>query len=57
VAEFTHREFSTPAIMDNSFSSDFTLDPVVIHPEFKVSSTSSRTSLSMKGGEKEIFIL
>lgn len=56
VAELRHAVFSVPIYSDISLSNFFVFGPVVIHPDFKVSTTESISACEISGGENGIFI-
>src|SRR5947207_3003467 len=57
VAEFKHKVALHPLYAVSFFSNNFVFGPVVIHPDFNVSITSSIILRSIRGGEKGIIIL
>ena len=56
VAELRQTVFSVPIYPVINFSNFFVFGPVVIQPDFKVSTTSSISSYKISGGENSIFI-
>jgi hypothetical protein len=54
VAELKQMVFFAPVYSEISRSNRLVLGPVVIHPESRVSATSSTIFWSMRGGEKGI---
>ena len=56
VAEFRQTAFSVWHNSAISFSNCFVFGPVVIHPDFKASTTSLISSSPTSGGENGIFI-